>query len=88
MRNARLENLHRLVEAGEDAKLVKQYADAWLAEEKEKALAALLRPDTDPQLVKMQYRAACSFARKIDEAVSVGERKRAKIEEMKREEQG
>lgn len=88
MRNARLENLHRLVEAGEDAKLVKQYADAWLMEEKEKALAALLRPDSDPQLVKMQYRAACSFVRKIDEAISMGERKRQKIEEMKREEQG
>lgn len=88
MRNARLENLHQLVVAGEDAKLVKRYADAWLAEEKEKALAALLRPDSDPQMVKMQYRAACSFARKIDEAISTGDRKRLKIEEMKREEQG
>lgn len=88
MRNARLENLHQLVAAGEDAKLVKRYADAWLAEEKERTLAALCRADSDPQLVKMQYRAACRFAQKVDEAISVGERKRQKIEEMKREEQG
>lgn len=81
-RSQRMERLSAIVMDGQEAEIVKKYADRWLAEVESEVLQKLLVDSSDPQELQYYYQACSSFRQSIEHAVQAGQRKQDKLSAM------
>lgn len=82
----RMERLSSMIIDGQEAEIVKKYADKWLEEVKSEVLSRLLEECSDPVTLKYQYRACVNFHRYVAHTAQVGQMKQEKLNEMSKKE--
>lgn len=80
----RIEILTSMINDGEQAKRIKEMADAVVKDTGEEVLAKLLEPNSNTDLLRGYYRGAILFRNKINALIQLGEKKRQTLEEMKK----
>ncbi len=80
----RIEILVSMISDGEQAKKIKELADAVVKDTGDEVLAKLLEPNSNTDLLRGYYRGAVLFRDKINTLIQLGEKKRQKLDEIKR----
>ncbi len=80
----RIEILTSMINDGEQAKKIKELADAVVKDTGDEVLAKLLEPNSNTDLLRGYYRGAVLFRNKIDALIQLGEKKRQKLDEIKK----
>ncbi len=80
----RIEILVSMINDGEQAKKIKELADAVVKDTGDEVLAKLLETNSNTDLLRGYYRGAVLFRDKINALIQLGEKKRQKLDEIKR----
>lgn len=79
----RIEILTSMINDGEQAKRIKELADAVVKDTGDEVLAKLLEPNSNTDLLRGYYRGAVLFRNKINALIQLGEKKRHTLDEIK-----
>ena len=80
----RIEILTSMINDGEQAKRIKELADAVVKDTGDEVLAKLLEPNSNTDLLRGYYRGAVLFQSKINALIQLGEKKRQTLDEIKK----
>lgn len=80
----RIEILTSMINDGEQAKRIKELADAVVKDTGDEVLAKLLEPNSNTDLLRGYYRGAVLFKNKINALIQLGEKKRQTLDEIKK----
>ena len=80
----RIEILASMINDGEQAKKIEELADAVVKDTGDEVLEKLLNPNSDIDLLRGYYRGAVLFRNKIGALIQLGEKKRQKLDEIKK----
>ncbi len=80
----RIEILTSMINDGEQAKRIKELADAVVKDTGDEVLAKLLEPNSNTDLLRGYYRGAVLFRNKINALIQLGEKKRQTLDEIKK----
>ena len=80
----RIEILTSMINDGEQAKRIKELADAVVKDTGDEVLAKLLEPNSNTDLLRGYYRGAILFRNKINALIQFGEKKRQTLDEIKK----
>lgn len=80
----RIEILASMIDDGEKAKKIKELADAVVKDTGDEVLEKLLDPKSNTDMLRGYYRGALLFRLKIDSLIQMGEKKRQKLDEIKK----
>ena len=80
----RIEILTSMINDGEQAKRIKELADAVVKDTGDEVLAKLLEPNSNTDLLRGYYRGAVLFRNKINALIQMGEKKRQTLDEIKK----
>ena len=79
----RIEILTSMINDGEQAKRIKELADAVVKDTGDEVLAKLLEPNSNTDMLRGYYRGAILFRNKINALIQLGEKKRHTLDEIK-----
>lgn len=79
----RIEILTSMINDGEQAKRIKELADAVVKDTGDEVLAKLLEPNSNTDMLRGYYRGAILFRNKINALIQLGEKKRQTLDEIK-----
>lgn len=80
----RIEILTSMINDGEQAKRIKELAEAVVKDTGDEVLAKLLEPNSNTDLLRGYYRGAVLFRNKINALIQLGEKKRQTLDEIKK----
>lgn len=80
----RIEILTSMINDGEQAKRIKELADAVVKDTGDEVLVKLLEPNSNTDLLRGYYRGAVLFRNKINALIQLGEKKRQTLDEIKK----
>ena len=80
----RIEILTSMINDGEQAKRIKELADAVVKDTGDEVLAKLLEPNSNTDLLRGYSRGAVLFRNKMNALIQLGEKKRQTLDEIKK----